>query len=155
MEATVTFVGPLSRLELAAVSGSGLPVSMDTSLSEPRRGASPREVVLMGLGGCAAMDVAEILNKKRQPPATYRVRVSSTEAVEHPQVFTTITVEHIVSGLVAAEALRRSIELSATRYCPVSRMLSASLPIEHRYRLSRPGEDELSGLVIVTEPESG
>jgi putative redox protein len=155
VEATVTFVGPLPQLELAAVSGSGLPVTMDTSLSQPRRGPSPREIVLIGLGGCTAMDVAEILNKKRQPPTTYRVQVTSTEAETHPQVFTAITVEHIVTGEVDLEALRRSIELSATRYCPVSRMLSATVPIEHRYRLTRPGDSEISGLVIVTGPQSG
>jgi putative redox protein len=155
VEATVTFVGPLPQLELAAVSGSGLPVTMDTSLSQPRRGPSPREMVLIGLGGCTAMDVAEILNKKRQPPTTYRVQVTSTEAEAHPQVFTAITVEHIVTGEVGLEALRRSIELSATRYCPVSRMLSATVPIEHRYRLTRPGEGEISGLVVVTGPQFG
>jgi putative redox protein len=155
VEATVTFVGPLPQLELAAVSGSGLPVTMDTNLSQPRHGPSPREMVLIGLGGCTAMDVAEILNKKRQPPTTYRVKVTSTEAEAHPQVFTAITVEHIVTGEVELEALRRSIELSATRYCPVSRMLSATVPIEHRYRLTRPGESEISGLVVVTGPPSG
>jgi hypothetical protein len=34
-------------------------------------------------------------------------------------------------------------------------MLSATVPIEHRYRLTRPGEDEVSGLVIVTGPKPG
>jgi putative redox protein len=79
--------------------------------------------------------------------------VSGESATEHPKVFTAITVEHVVTGAVQAEALRRSIELSATSYCPVNAMLSASVTIEHRYRLT--GEDgaTLEALVAVTGPD--
>ena len=152
MDATVTFIGPLPQLELAAISGSGQPVSMDTSGSQPRNGPSPRELVLIALAGCTAMDVAPILDKKRQAPTSYVVAVHSTEREEHPQVFTAITVEHRVTGEVEPEALRRAVELSATRYCPVNRMLSATVPIEHRYRLSRPGQPDLEALVVVSRP---
>ncbi len=52
------------------------------------------------------------------------------------------------------DALRRSIELSSTRYCPVSAMLSAAVRIEHRYRLvGGDGEAEASALVAVTGPD--
>jgi hypothetical protein len=49
--------------------------------------------------------------------------------------------------------LRRAIELSATSYCPVSAMLSHSVTIEHRYRLAREGQEEVSALVAVTGPD--
>jgi hypothetical protein len=54
---------------------------------------------------------------------------------------------------VEAEALRRSIELSATRYCPVSAMLSRAVRIEHRYRLVGAHGVEVEALVAVTGPE--
>jgi putative redox protein len=98
------------------------------------------------------MDVASILRKKRQPPESYQIAVSADSSAEHPKVFVRISVEHRVSGAVEREALRRSIELSATRYCPVSAMLSASVRIEHRYRLQREGEPARSELVVVTGP---
>jgi putative redox protein len=98
------------------------------------------------------MDVASILRKKRQPPTGYQIAVSGDSSPEHPRVFVRISVEHRVSGAVEAEALRRSIELSATRYCPVSAMLSASVRIEHRYRLQREGEPARSELVVVPGP---
>ena len=50
------------------------------------------------------------------------------------------------------EALRRSIELSSTRYCPVSAMLSASTTIEHWYRLNDPDATGDAVLVAVTGP---
>ena len=104
--------------------------------------------------GCTAMDVASILRKKRQHASGYRVSArGETREGLHPHVFTRIVIEHQVDGQVAAEALRRSIELSATRYCPLIAMLSASVTIEHRYRLLEAGrEGEQADLVVVTGP---
>lgn len=137
------------RLRVEARTESGQLVDMD---GDPPEGddaaAGPREVLLAALAGCTAMDVASILRKKRQPAAGYQIGVEAESVTEQPRVFTAITVEHRLSGEVEAEALRRAIELSATRYCPVSAMLSRAVRIEHRYRL-RGGE---SVLVAVTGP---
>src|SRR3990170_2064611 len=86
--------------------------------------ASPKEAILAALAGCTAMDVASILRKKRQRATSYEIEVAGESGDEHPRVFTTIAVEHRVVGEVEAEALRRSIELSVTKYCPVNAMLS-------------------------------
>ncbi|HSM38696.1 MAG TPA: OsmC family protein [Candidatus Limnocylindrales bacterium] len=150
-----TFADPASGMRMAAESGSGFTIEFDSAdAGDARAGAAPIEVVLAALAGCTAMDVASILRKKRQVPVSYQVSVSGERAEEHPQVFTAITVEHRVTGDVEPEAVRRSVELSATRYCPVSAMLSASVRIEHRYRLARNAQDEepVSALVVVTGP---
>ncbi len=127
-------------------------ISMD---ADPPHGddsaAGPKEALLAALAGCTAMDVASLLRKKRQVADTYEVAVSGETADTHPMVFTTITVEHRIRGAVDAEALRRSIELSATRYCPVSAMLSAVATMEHRYVLTADGKTD-SALVAVTGP---
>jgi putative redox protein len=99
-------------------------------------GPSPKEALLAALVGCTAMDVASILRKKRQAAVSYEVAASGESAEEHPRVFTSITVEHRVSGDVEPEPLRRSIELSATIYCPINAMLSAVARVEHRYLLT-------------------
>jgi putative redox protein len=150
-----TFVDPMEGLRVTAVSGSGFPVSFDTlSPEEGGTASSPTETVLAALAACTAMDVASILRKKRQPFDRYQISVSATRADRDPKVFTSIVVEHQVSGDVSAEALRRSIELSATAYCPVSAMLSASVPIEHRYAIRRGGDGDgvESELVVATGP---
>lgn len=137
-----TFVDPAEGMRVAAVTGSGFPVSFDTlSPEEGGTAASPTDTVLAALAACTAMDVAGILRKKRQRVDRYQISVSAAKADEHPKAFTSIVVEHRVSGDVSAEAVRRSIELSATAYCPVNAMLSASVPIEHRYTVRRDGDD--------------
>ncbi len=127
-------------------------VTMDADAGEGRSGG-PREALLAALAGCTGLDVVSILVKKRQRIGTYEISVRGEIADDHPRVFTTIVVEHRMVGEVTAEALRRSIELSATRYCPVNAMVSAAATVEHRYRLTDGGGAEHAALVAVTGPE--
>jgi putative redox protein len=149
-----TFIDPSQGMRVKAVTGSSFPVSFDTlSPAEGGTAASPTETVLAALAACTAMDVASILRKKRQRVDRYQISVSGTKADQIPKVFTSIVVEHQIDGDVSAEALRRSIELSATAYCPVSAMLSASVNIEHRYAIRRAdGDAAESALVVATGP---
>ena len=131
----------------------GHPIAMD---GDPPDGdgsaAGPKEALLAALAGCTAMDVAAILRKKRQAVTTYEIEVSAESASEHPKVFTTIALEHRVAGDADPEAVRRSIELSSTRYCPVNAMLSKAVAIEHRYRLTRADGTTVGALVSVIGP---
>ena len=115
--------------------------------------AGPKEALLAALAGCTSMDVVSILGKKRQRADSYELVVSGEVADEHPRVFTRITVEHRVRGAVEAEALRRAIELSATRYCPVSAMLSKAARLEHRYHLEHEDGTAVEAVVTVMGPE--
>lgn len=117
---------------------------------------SPVETVLVALGSCTAMDVISIATKKRQSVDAYRIHVRGDQRSEHPQVFTEIEVVHEVTGRDISEAaIRRSIELSATKYCPVSAMISAGATVvHHRYRIHSIGSApyEAEGEVIATGP---
>jgi putative redox protein len=149
-----TVVEPQRAVRVDVRTGTGFQLTFDTDEGgEDRAGPGPTESVLAALAACTSMDVGSILRKKRQPAASYLIAVTGEKADAHPQVYTSIVVEHRVSGEVEPEALRRAIELSATTYCPVSAMLSHSVRIEHRYRLTRDGESEVSALVATTGPE--
>jgi putative redox protein len=153
-----TFVDPAEGARVDATFGSGYEVTFDTAESGVgRAGPSPTETLLGALAACSSLDVSSILRKKRQAVRSYQIAATGEKSDEHPKVYTSIVVEHRVVGNVDEEALRRSIELSATRYCPVSAMLSASVRIEHRYRLwATPDDGEgVSGLVAVTGPAAG
>jgi putative redox protein len=157
---SATFIEPGpdagDRLRIQATTESGFDLAFDTlPASEGGIGPGPTEAVLASLAACTAMDVASILRKKRQRVDRYAIEVTGRKADAHPQVFIAIIVEHQVAGDVTVEALRRAIELSATAYCPVSAMLSGSVPIDHRYRLQRAGADEELGLAAHTGPPAG
>jgi putative redox protein len=149
-----TVVDPGEAMRVDAVTGTGFQLVFDTAdAGADRAGPSPTESVLAALAACTSMDVGSILRKKRQPAASYRIAVTGEKADEHPQVYTSIVVEHQVAGDVEPESLRRAVELSATTYCPVSAMLSRSVRIEHRYRLRQGDGNEVSALVAITGPE--
>ena len=141
-------------MHFGATTGSGFPVHFDSGDGQTAPG--PTEVVLAALAACSGMDVASILAKKRQSFDRYEIQVQGDQRAGYPQVFTRIEVTHELEGAaVDATALRRCIELSATKYCPVNAMLSAgATEIHHRYHAIRTGTlpaDE-TGEVIVTGP---
>lgn len=131
----------------------GVAFTMDADAPEDDESPGPKEALLASLAGCTGMDVASILRKKRQAVATYEIGVEGDSAAEHPRVFVEIRVEHRVTGKVLPEALRRSIELSSTRYCPVNAMLSARATIEHSYRLVDDDGAEHRAVVAITGPD--
>lgn len=117
---------------------------------------SPVELVATALAACTAMDVASIMAKKRQAVESYTVTVEAVQRDEYPQVLTRIDLVHEMSGPDVSEAaVRRAIELSATKYCPVNAMLSAgATEIHHGYRVhgTGPVPFEVEGEVLVTGP---
>ncbi len=144
--ASVTLEGDGLRFRGRVGSGHRLVLDAAAGDSGPR----PAELVPLALAGCTAMDVISILRKKRQPVAGYEVRAAGEQAAEPPNAFIRIEVEHVIDGEVDREAVRRAIELSATRYCSVGATLaSAATEIRHRYVLRRPGWPEEAGEVVL------
>jgi putative redox protein len=139
-----------------AATASGHDVVVDNAKGDT--GPRPTELLLVAIAGCTAMDVVDILAKKRQVFTGYSTEVSGVQRETAPNVFTDITVVHHLEGDVETEAVRRSVELSATRYCTVSAQLASGVArISHRYHIVRPvgaanGPAEESGEVVVTGP---
>ncbi len=129
---------------------------MDFDDRQSNTGASPVETVLSALGACTAMDIVSILGKKRQDVTAYRIAVSGVQRDEYPQVYTDVVITHEVDGHDVSEAaVRRAIELSALKYCPVNAMLSAgATTIHHRYVIRSEGAApyEREGEVLSTGP---
>jgi len=99
-------------------------------------GPRPKELVLMALGGCTGSDVVSILQKKRVPMKDFRIALTAQTAEEHPQIYTDIHIEYILTGEgINAADVERAIELSTTKYCSVSAMLKASVKLTHSYRI--------------------
>lgn len=117
---------------------------------------SPVEMLVAALASCSAMDVISIATKKRQAIERYEVHGVADQREAYPQILTEATVTHEVWGRDIAEAaIRRSIELSATKYCPVNATISAgATTVHHRYVIHSTGDRpyEADGEVIATGP---
>jgi putative redox protein len=140
-------------LRFVARTGSGFEIAMDNEAggSAPR----PTEVLAAAIGGCTAMDVISILDKKRQQVSRYAIRVEGEQRDAHPHAFRRVEIVHEVEGpAVEVDAVRRAIELSATRYCSVSGALASGVAeMRHRYVVVSPeGAAPVEGEAAVTGP---
>jgi len=148
--ASVTLEG--GDLRFLGQSGSGHSLVLDNSRGDS--GMRPAELVPIALAGCTAMDVISILRKKRQEVTRYEVRADAVQMDDHPNAFTRIDVVHVVEGpAIEVGAVRRAIELSATRYCSVGATLSSGITeIHHAYLVRNGAGDEEAAEVLVLGP---
>jgi putative redox protein len=132
--------------------GSGHTIRVDNL--EGGTGPGPAELVGVALAGCSAMDVISILRKKRQVVTRYEVRINALQGDDHPHAFGRIDVLHVVDGPdINPEAVRRAVELSATKYCAVGTTLSSGVSeLHHAYLIRDETGGERYGEVMVTGP---
>jgi Predicted redox protein, regulator of disulfide bond formation len=97
---------------------------------------SPRRL-LSALASCAAIDVVEILAKRRTPVESLEVDVVGDRYDGTPRRFTHITLFFRVSGAgIEREQAERAIELSVNKYCSVRDSLREDIGIEWTLELS-------------------
>ncbi len=116
------------------VAPSGHEVQID---ADKEKGASPMELILLGLGGCASYDVVAILQKSRQEVKDVRCELSAQRAETVPAVYTAIHMHFVVTGTdIADKQVERAIKLSAEKYCSASRMLvQGGVEITHGFEV--------------------
>ena len=113
---------------------SGHAVIVDGSAQ--KQGSSPMELLLIGMAGCTAYDVMNILEKKRQVVTGLDVIARAERADKPPRVYTRIEVEYVVRGhSVKQKAVEDAIRLSEQKYCSASVMLGKTVEITTSYRI--------------------
>ena len=99
-------------------------------------GARPMELLLVALASCSGMDIVSILRKKRQDVKVYEVFVHGARTDTYPQIFTEITVEHVLTGHdISPTATQQAIDLTEERYCGVGAMLGATARVTYTFKL--------------------
>lgn len=119
-------------LQFVGRAGDGPAVVLDSS--DGGSGASPMQLVLMGVAGCTAIDVVVIMKKKRAKISRFEIVVNGDQAEDHPRRYTKITVEYILYGNgIKPKAVEQAITLSETKYC--SAIASLNSVFEHSFRI--------------------
>ncbi|MCP5158591.1 MAG: OsmC family protein [Gammaproteobacteria bacterium] len=133
----------LEDMTYVAQSPSGHALVMDgpPELGGHNLGPRPMEMLLMGMGGCTAIDVVNILRKARQDLHGCEVQLEAERADSEPKVFTQIRVHFIFTGQnLSTKQIERAIHLSAEKYCSASIMLGQMAHITHTFETRQPGE---------------
>jgi putative redox protein len=135
MKARVKWV---DGLMFVGESGSGHAVVMDGAPEHGGRdlGLRPMEMLLLGLGGCTAIDVMLILKKGREAVAACAIEIEAERADTDPKIFTRIHLHYVLTGRnLARPKVERAIELSAEKYCSASAMLARTAEITHDFEI--------------------
>jgi len=107
-------------------------------LSTPDEGVGmkPSELMLVALAACTAVDVVDILAKKRQPLTSLEISTSAEQDSDPPWTFRKIRLHYKLSGVGLTEkAVAQAIELSEEKYCSVAATLRGVAEISYDYEV--------------------
>jgi putative redox protein len=99
-------------------------------------GVSPMQMLLLGLGGCAMVDVLLILQKQRLAVVDVDVEIHGVRGEEGARPWETIDMHFVVSGNgIEPAKVERAIDLSLEKYCGAYATLSGVANISSTFEV--------------------
>lgn len=120
-------------LRFIGTGGSGHSTVID---GDRESALSPMELLLLGTGGCACIDVVMILKKARQKVIDVWVELGGERREEMPRYFTSIEMHFVVKGVAVKESrVKHAIDLAMEKYCSASAQMAALAEIVTSYEI--------------------
>ena len=107
-------------------------------LSTPDEGVGikPSELLLLALGACTAVDVVEILAKKRTPLTGLEIQVSGEQNSEPPWAFHAVHLKYILKGPgLQPKDVDQAIRLSEEKYCSVAATIKGVAKVDYEFEI--------------------
>lgn len=122
------------RFEAARADGRGAPIRLD---GDAEVGPSPVDALVSALAACTAVDVVDILAKRRTPATSLVIEAEADRFAGTPGRLTAVRLVYRLAGpgIERAQA-ERAIELAVTKYCSVKESLDPAIPVEWRLELA-------------------
>ena len=100
-------------------------------------GVKPSELLLIALAACSAVDVVEILSKKRIILSQLEIHATGEHAPEPPWAFLKIHIKYCLKGQgLTDKAVQQAIELSEKKYCSVAATVRGVADISIEYEIN-------------------
>lgn len=133
MKITLERVNDNYHFQLKNERGHIVDVDNKTEFGGNDLGASPMELVLMGVAGCSGIDIISILKKQRQEITSFKAEVEGLRVqVDEAKPFKEIIVVFFLEGKIDAEKAKRAAELSFDKYCSVSKTMEPTATINYK-----------------------
>ncbi|HNS63472.1 MAG TPA: OsmC family protein [Anaerolineaceae bacterium] len=117
--ATVRWIGGKQFIGIDSTSHSVVLSTPDEGV-----GMKPSELLLVALAACTAVDVVEIIAKKRLHLDSLEIRADGEQDSDPPWTFRKIHVHYTLRGTDLTEtAVKQAIDLSEEKYCSVAATL--------------------------------
>lgn len=112
-------------------------IDANAAIGGEGKGVRPMELVLMGLGGCASIDLGLILKKQKQELEDYQVTITATRKENVAKTFDAINLHFLLFGKLDNEKVEKAIALTLTKYCSVALSLSDEIKITSTYTINQ------------------
>lgn len=110
--------------------------SVVISTADENVGMKPTELMLAALASCTAVDVVEILQKKRLALTGLEIEVNGEQDQENPWPFRKIHLIYRLRGQnLDAGSVEQAIRLSEEKYCSVAATLRGVAEIDYSYEI--------------------
>jgi putative redox protein len=104
--------------------GNAVQMYISENAGGAAEGIRPMQMLILGLGGCTAVDVLLILKKQRQQVDDFWIDIAAQrESDKEPALWQTAHLRFHVVGAVAPEKAEHAVRLSMEKYCSVSETL--------------------------------
>lgn len=110
--------------------------SVVLSTKDDNVGMKPSELLLVALGSCTAVDVVEILQKKRLDLKGLEISVEGEQHKDPPWPFQKVHIHYKLFGSnIKENDARQAIELSEQKYCSVASTIRCMAKIETDFEI--------------------
>jgi putative redox protein len=110
--------------------------SVVLSTTDEGVGMKPSELLLVALSSCTAVDIVDIMTKKRTPVDLLEISASAEQDADPPWTFRKIHLVYRVRGKGLQEKdVAQAIELSEKKYCSVASTLRGVAEITTSFEL--------------------
>lgn len=108
-------------------------VHLDNKSESDPQGASPMELLLMGIAGCSGIDMVMILDKQQLEIEDLQMEVEGFRKDDGtvPNTFTRIHIKVFLKGDIPDNKAVRAAALSFEKYCSVAMMLEKAAEITY------------------------
>ncbi len=104
-------------------------------------GLKPSDMLPLALASCCAVDVVEILAKKRMPLDSMAITITSEQDADPPWTFRKIHLMCRLSGAGLTEkAVEQAVQLAEEKYCSVAATLRPTVEITTEFKIVREEE---------------
>ena len=135
MKVNLKRINKAYHYEAATIDKIKVNIDANPAIGGEGKGTRPMELLLMGVAGCASIDLGLILKKQKLDLLDYEVEVTAQRNDNVAKTFKSINLHFILWGDLESNKVERAIELTLTKYCSVALSLDKEIEITSTFTI--------------------
>ena len=118
------------------INGHKLVIDASPEFGGQDKGPRPKQLVLLALAGCTAMDIASLMKKFRMDVKDMKITVQGELSEDHPKQFIGMHVVYNITGNnIDLKKVEKAVKLSQEKYCGVNAQYKKGIEITYEIKV--------------------